>query len=373
MTMENPLFDRLEEYRAVIWRRKWWFLIFGLLFALVLGYREYNSPTEYIAAAKFHPESDGASSINLENPVSLLFGGGMVPEESQNMIGILKSRRIAESVVSDTIVVHVDTFFVYDPKNPYGIYLGNGGRDTVWLQDKERFLLADKALAIFYGEPSLLQRIIASFSEPEAELSLNTKVYRGGKQLGKRMTAYVGEEGFIDFSVTIPDPVFAKILADKYILALRTYYQNQKTEKAKRNLDFFTLRADSVKGELDKVNRQIASFVDKSRYRIMASQEVLPRELEATSSILQQMYINLMISRESAVSQLLENTPILQVLDYPRGPFNIQKGSVIKGIVLGFIVAFFVLTLWFTRKLYIADLKKLINNSLAPPPPDSAY
>ncbi|MEL7531515.1 MAG: hypothetical protein AAFN10_09420 [Bacteroidota bacterium] len=371
--MENPLFDRLKDYRTIIWRRRWWFGGLGLLLALIFGYREYNTPTEYIAAAKFHPESDGASSINLENPVSLLFGGGMVPEESQNMIGILKSRRIAEAVVSDTIVVHIDTFFVFDAQNPYGIYLGDGGRDTVWLQDKERFLLADKALSIFYGEPSLLQKILAYFSEPQAEASLTNKVYRGGKQLGKRMAAYVGEEGFIDFSVTVADPVFAKILADKYILALRTYYQNQKTEKAKRNLDFFTIRADSVKGELDKVNRQIASFVDKSRYRIRASEEVLPRELEATSSILQQMYINLMISRESAVSQLLETTPILQVLDYPRGPFNIQKGSVIKGIVLGFFIAFFVLLLWFTRKLYWADLKKLINNSLAPPPSDSAY
>jgi len=371
--MENPLFIRLNEYRQVIWRRKWWFLVFGLILAIILGYREYNTPTEYIASAKFHPESDGASSLNLDNPVSLLFGGGMVPEESQNMIGILKSRRIAESVVSDTIVVHVDTFFVYDAKNPYGIYETRGKQDTIWLQDKEKFLLADKALEVFYGEPSWFQKTIASFFEPAPERSYTNKVYVSAKLLSKRMVAYVGEEGFIDFSVTVPNPVYAKILADKYILSLRTYYQNQKTEKAKRNLDFFTIRADSVKEELDIINRRIASHMDKSRYRIMASQEVLPRELEATSSILQQMYINLMLSRESAVSQLLETTPILQVLDYPRGPFNTKKGSLIKGIVLGFVIAFFVLVLWFTRKLYWADLKTLINNSLAPPPPDSAY
>ncbi|MEM6344638.1 MAG: hypothetical protein AAF927_12185 [Bacteroidota bacterium] len=371
--MENPLFERLKEYRAVIGRRKWWFLILGLFLAIVLGYREYTTPTEFIAAAKFHPESDGASAINLENPVSLLLGGGMVPEESQNMIGILKSRRIAEAVVQDTIVAHRDTFFVFDAQKPYGIYLGDGGRDTVWLQEEERFLLADKALEVFYGEPSWLQRTIASFSDPEPEPSLTRKVYLSGKLLGKRMSAFVGEEGFIDFSVTVPDPIYAKILADKYIIALRTYYRNQKTEKAKRNLDFFTLRADSVKVELDKVNRRIASHLDKSRYRIMAREEILPRELEATSSILQQMYINLMLSRESAVSQLLETTPILQVLDYPRGPFNAKKGSLIRGIVLGFGIAFFVLFLWFTRKLYWADLKRLINNSLSSPPPDSAY
>lgn len=371
--MENPLFERIAEYRAEIWRRKWWFLAIGLLLATIFGYKEYITPTEYIAAAKFHPEAEGSSSINLENPVSLLFGGGMVPEESQNMIGILKSRRISEAVVNDTIVIHADTFFSYNARNPYGIFLNGAQRDTIWLADKEKIFLADKTIEILYGEPSLFSRIVASFSEPEPERSRASKVYVSGKGLGKRMIAYVGEEGFIDFSITIPNSVYAKIFADRYILALRTYYQNQKTEKAKRNLDFFTIRADSVKRELDKVNRGIASFVDKSRYRIMASEEVVPRELEATSSILQQMYVNLMVSREQAVSQLLETTPILQVLDFPRGPFDVIKGSLIKGILIGFGLTFFLLTLWFTRKLYLADLKSLINNSLAPPPEDSAY
>lgn len=371
--MENPLFIRIKEYQAVVWKRKWWFLGLGIVLAMIFGYSELNTPTEFIANAKFHPEAESSSSINLENPVSLLFGGGMVPEESKNMIGILKSRRIAESVVGDTIVLYADTFFIFHANRPFGLYQEGMLADTVWLEGEEKIFLADKALEIFNGEPSLIDKTLALFVEATPPRSRTKRIYSAGKKLGDRMTAYVGEEGFIDFTVTVPEDVYAKIFADKYILALRTYYQNQKTEKAKRNLDFFTLRADSIKRELDLANRGIASFLDNSRYRISASQEIVPRELEAKSSILQQMYINLMVSREQAVSQLLETTPILQVLDFPRAPFDIIKGSLLKGIIIGFGLSCFILGFWFTRKLFWADLKTLVNNSLSPHSSDSAY
>ncbi|MFK7925217.1 MAG: hypothetical protein AB8H47_24900 [Bacteroidia bacterium] len=371
--MENPLFRRINDYQAVIWKRKWWFLGVGVVLAIAFGYSELSTPTEYIAKAKFHPESESSSSLNLDNPVSLLFGGGMVPEESKNMIGILKSRRIAESVVGDTIILYADTFFIFQASRPFGLYQEGMRTDTVWLEGEEKIFLADKALELFNGEPSFIDKTIAFFMEPLPPKSLSRKIYSAGRKLGDRMTSYVGEEGFIDFSVTVPDAVYAKVLADKYILALRTYYQNQKTEKAKRNLDFFTIRADSIKRELDLANRGIANSLDKSRYRVMASEEIVPRELEAKSTILQQMYVNLMVSREQAVSQLLETTPILQVLDYPRSPFDTIRGSLLKGIIIGFGLSFLVLGFWFTRKLLWTDFKTLVNNSLSPPSADSAY
>lgn len=337
------------------------------------AYRELKKPTEFIAAAKFHPETEGSNSVNLENPASLLFGGGLVPEESQNMIGILRSRRIFEAVLKDTIVLHLDTFFVYRQAHPYGFYQKSGRADSVPLADAEKIVLVDQVESIFQGEPTLFQRFLAWLLPEEKKRSFASRLYRAGVQLDKRMTATVNDDGFIDFSLSIPDQRYVKILADKYIIALRSYYQNQKTEKAKRNLEFFTYRADSVKTELDAVNRRVANFLDRSRYRVMASEEVLPRELQVTSELLQQLYISLMLSKEQAASQLQETKPILQVLDVPRAPFKAEKGSLVKGIIIGLFLGLTLLSLWFCRKLIREDLIGLLRRSLTPPPPDSAY
>ncbi|MEL6591446.1 MAG: hypothetical protein AAFQ68_15255 [Bacteroidota bacterium] len=373
MAEDIPILRRIGEYRAQIWSRKWWILGLSVLLMAFFGYRELKKPTQFIATAKFHPENEGSSSVNLDNPASLLFGGGLVPEESQNMIGILKSRRIFEAVLRDTIVVHIDTFFVYRQAHPYGIYQKGGRRDSISLIEAEKILLVDKVEAIFRGEPSLLQRFLAWLLPEEQQRSFASRLYRAGRQLDDRMSATIGDEGFIDFSLSVPNKVYAKILADKYIIALRAYYQNQKTEKAKRNLDFFTYRADSVKTELDAVNRRVANFLDRSRYRVMASEEVLPRELQVTSELLQQLYISLMLSKEQAASQLQEDKPILQVLDVPRPPFKVEKGSLLKGIILGLFLGVGFLSFWFCRKLIREDLMGLLRRSLTPPPPDSAY
>jgi uncharacterized protein involved in exopolysaccharide biosynthesis len=365
--VENIL-GHIDLYRQILRKRRWWIGGVCLLFVGLLGYNAIVEPAYFRSHAVFHPEAETGGSFNFDNPVSMLLGspGGTI--EATNMIGILNSRRISEMVVADTVVLVRDTFFVVEPGINYGILNG----DTIAL-DTSRILLADKVIDIF--EPkgiNILQWIKRLVLPKRKEPTKSQRIYLAGMHLQNRLQAVINADGFIDMELSVPSPVLIKVLSDKYILALRDYYQNQKTAKAERNLKFFTHRADSIEQELASVNRQVARFFDQSRYRVMAREEVIPRELEARQEYLKEMYVNLVLSREQAVSQLLEVTPIIQVLDYPMPPYKKESRSIVLAILLGLFAGFLLTSLWFCRKQIRQDLWMLVVRSIQGPEEDAA-
>lgn len=332
-------------------------LVLGLYFA----YDAHRSPTYYQSQAIFHPESESSSGFNIDNPVSFFLGTPAASIEASTMVGILASRRISEMVVKDSVVLVGDTFFVVTPETEYGIFHG----DTIAL-DTSRVLLADAVNDLFKPGFSVIRYISQLISGPPDVPTKSQRIYAAGKVLRKQMNAVVNEDGFIDMTLSIPNSKIVKVLSDKYILALRDYYIGQRTEKAERNLDFFAYRADSVEQELTSVNRRIASFFDRSRYRVMAREEVLPRELEARQEYLKELYVNLTISREQATSKLLEETPIIQVLDFPMPPFQKEQKSRVAGLLIGAFAGFLLGAIWFSRKQIREDLWILLKRSLDP-------
>ncbi len=357
-------------YREILRKRRWWIIGISGLLGLYFAYNAHRSPTYYQAKAIFHPENETSSGFNIDNPVSFFLGSPSASIESSTMTGILNSRRISEMVVKDTVVLVRDTFFVVNPDIHYGILNG----DTISL-DTSRVLLADAVNDLFKPGFSVLGYLIRLVSKPPEIPTKQQRIYAAGKTLRKQLNAIVNDEGFIDMELSIPNTRMAKVLSDKYIRALRDYYIGQRTAKAERNLSFFTFRVDSVKQELESVNRQIALFFDQSRYRVMAREEVLPRELEAQQEYLKELYINLTLSREQAASQLLEDTPILQVLDYPMPPFIKEDDSRVFGLLLGGLLGFLLTGFWFCRKQLRKDTWELIRMSLEPSeaPEDAAY
>ncbi len=328
----EELFATIDRYLSPLKRRKWLILVIGLLAGLGFGIRAYFAPVMYRATTVFHPESNstGSSGFMIPDPISLLMGSSDGSASGQQMIGVLMSKSISEAVVADTI-----------PWN-----------------DSSR-LLAEVILEERPQSFSVIRFIQQMFVE-DTGLTYNAKIIQASHQLMREQKIETSEQGFIVFSFGFYHPALCQLIAEKYIDNLISYYTKQKTAKAQLNVDFFTERTDSVKRELDIVSARRARAIDQEQYRVFARDMISTAELDAKLEMLKEMYIQLVASREQFIAQLKRETPIIQVLDPPKPPFDVEGPSVLMSFLGGLMGISILLCAWFTRREWLSDGKKIL-------------
>lgn len=337
------ILNRLREYGQILRKKRWLIIAGGLAIGVFLGFFAYTSAVYFKAITIFHPETSGQQAAGLRaNPLSFILGGsGKEGSEAGFMIGILKSRNITESVAGDTIDFH-------------------GSRKLVADAVFEAFPKSISPVAIY-------QRL---FMKSPLLLPLDKKVTNVGLYMREKMFIETTEEGFIQFEFSFVDEELVKLLSEKCMAKLDEYYRNQKTEKARQNYLFFEYRTDSVKKELDKANRAVARFYDESKFGIKASSEVFLRDQEAKIQLLTELYVELEISKEQAKAQYQKDTPVIQILDFPNPPYEKEERSVPLFAILGFLIATILLVIFFTRRLWMEDLRAVIQAQLIKSPQD---
>lgn len=326
----------IDRYLSPLKRRKWLIIAVGLLAGLGFGLRAYFAPVMYRTTTVFHPESSstGSSGLMIPDPISILMGSSDGSASGQQMIGVLMSKSISEAVVADTIL---------------------------W-NDAQR-LLAEVILEERPQSFSVFRSIQQLFVE-DTGLTYNAKIIQASFQLMKEQNIETSEQGFIVFSFGFYNPTLCQLIAEKYIDHLISYYTKQKTAKAQLNVDFFTERTDSVKRELDVVSARRARAIDQEQYRVFARDMVSTAELDAKLEMLKEMYIQLVASREQFIAQLKRETPIIQVLDPPKPPFDVEGPSVLINFLGGFIGISLFLCIWLTRREWLTDGKRILISAL---------
>ncbi len=333
------LLTLIEKYWGALWPRRGLILLIGLPLGILMGIQAFFTPPTYTTKSVFLPDSGGNSMMgSIDNPLSLILGNQTEGSDQLQMLQIMQSRMLNEAVAADSIETE---------------------SGKVWV--------AEKILELYASGFSLKGWVIGLFIKDEP-MSQRTKVVTAGKILSGLMNAESNDNGFIEMTFSCLDNKVAGPISYKYIEHLRSYYNDQRTQKAKLNVEFFAQRADSVKRELDKVNYSLARNLDQNQFRIRATSEVYPAELRAKQEILKEMYISLGISREQAVAQLQQSTPVIQVLDSPEPPFDRKGKSWLKWGVIGWFLGSLLFALWMTRKLWIEDVSVLIKQLLSGQP-----
>lgn len=336
MALED-IIAKINSYQALIKARLLGILILAVILGLLLGIYAYTSPTYYKAKATFHPEASSGDGPSLDglNPFSFLMGGGGLDgSEAVMMEEVLKSRKLREHVVQDS---------------------------TRFEGKQEQ--LADLILKHYpksYSPMAVIMRLLS----PERKYTERSKVIFASNFIEGGLKTEKLESGFLSMEFTFPHDSLTEIVSKTYIEKLSQYYTDQKTEKADSNFRFFTLRADSVKKELDKAARALANFEDRNKNLVYARRALSAKEYEIRLEYLKEMYITLVASREQAASQLQRSTPIIQILDEPVPPFEIIKKSTLVYSILGLILGIFLGIFWVSRKLLWKDVWTYLNESM---------
>jgi hypothetical protein len=155
---------------------------------------------------------------------------------------------------------------------------------------------------------------------------------------------------------------FSRYFPEKLIEVVSKFYTETKTKKAKLNYDILKVQTDSIRVELYNSIAGLAVANDNivglnpafNIKRVPSAKKQV--DIQANTAILTELVKNLELARVN----LLNTTPLIQVIDNPRYPIEEIRIRKIIGIGIGGILGglFIIGLLLFKRKFNLIEIKK---------------
>ena len=332
---KSSLRDILIEFKEYYTELKQkFFLIFAfiLLFSIAGYFYHLYKQDTYIGTISFFVE-DETESINLSSISSManqfgfdLGGGSSSYFSQQNVIELLKSRKIIESTLSQKSIISKKN----DKLLHHYISINGIIEDSASIDFNESFL--DSITNIIYEEIVTEKLNIISQND---------------------------DAGILNLNYTSLNSQFAKIFSEGLIKQMSDMYSEYRTEKTRYSLKNLQSRSDSVFSELKRSERNLAKARDRNIKVVTSSGRLDEIKYMREVQVLNTIYLELVKNLEIVKMTLLEKTPIIQVVDTPTLPLQSEKKPAIFWIFifsfLGFFITSFVIIL---RKLFMDVLQQ---------------
>lgn len=158
-------------------------------------------------------------------------------------------------------------------------------------------------------------------------------------------------------------PVFSKYFLESLLSEVTTYYIESRTERSRTNLSIIEKRADSVQKAYLEALYGRASFQDADLNVIRQTFSVPAEKKQTDIQILRAAYVELSGNVETAKTSLMNNTPVIQILDQPVFPLEIIRKSLLRQFVLFFMISSILVLVIFSVRYAWADLMDIESES----------
>jgi len=329
----------MREWKIYLFSKWVIILVFCLLGAtLGLAYAFYKKPI-YTAATTFVLE-DGEKTGGLANLGSLAsiagidIGGGGGVFQGDNIIELYKSRLMIQKAlltsvdVSGKPVLLIDQFIAINS-------LKSKWKQTDW----------SKVNFNSFNQPSVLKDSILR----EVVKNINENYLSVGKP-DKKLSK-------IKVEVKCRDELFAKAFSEQLVAAVNDFYVKTKTKRSAGNVAVLQHKTDSVRAVMNGAIYAAVQVADATpnlnptrQVQRAAPAQKAQFSAETNKAVLSEMVKNLEITKMT----LLKETPLIQLIDTPTLPLEIEKTSkakcaIITGVLFG-VLAFIILII---RKIYL--------------------
>ena len=284
------------------------------------------------------PELQRAGSSNINNIASMLGFGGASMNNSIDALNVSIFPQISSSIPFLTdlfdVEVHPAVFTAVDengnPQESTTIFKHATGKDKPLSAKKRRkreaaiadgTYMAEDNSSLNYSSLSMSQRSAVSYLSRSIKVSVSEKT------------------GLTTVSVTMDDPRIATEVADTVLAQLQTYVIRYRTEKAERDLAYYSQMADEAEQKMIKAQSAYAAAVDYNRSAILQSVTSERERLRNEASLAQQLYSQMAQQRELAKAKVQEMKPVyvvIQPASEPLYPDNSRKKVVLMCAAAGF-------------------------------------
>lgn len=303
-------------FRCIL--QKWWLFVIVGLVAGIGGviYSMYQKP-EYKSHLTFALDDGGSgggigSFINLASQFGLNIGSGKDIFAGDNILEIMKSRRMIEKVL-----LSVDTF----GNKPYTLIeyylIESGNRNSNSKTKNINFPVGQKRSTFSYQQDSLLYKVYQQFSvkfivtqRPDRKLNI------------------------FEISITSTNEKFTKDFTDRIVAETGNFYTEIRTKKAKETLNVLERRAATMKDNLNSSIKSRAAVQDVNVNPAFSEAQVPVQKQQTNIQVYGAAYAEMFKNLELARFQYLNEIPLLQVIDRADYPMEKIKSGKLKMAVL---------------------------------------
>jgi len=301
--------------------KKWWlFLIIGICAGVAGILYAVSTKPQYESRLTFSLDAGSAdvgisSAMNLAAQLGFGLGGGQSMFDGDNILEIMKSRRMIENVLlsSDTFEGKPYTLIDYFvEKSEFKDAFSKNPR-----LKNINFPVGTTKTSLTYLQDSILYNIYIAFSTQ----------YIMASRPDKKLSIY-------EVKVNNTNEKFTKVFTDRLVKVTSDFYTEITSKKDKETLEILEQRVASLKGSVNSSIDAKASSQDAN---------VNPAFNEAQSPILKQQYNmqaygeaykEMFKTLEMARYQYLKKIPLLQIIDNADYPMKKIKTGKIKMAVL---------------------------------------
>ena len=333
-------------------KSKWVIILMSGIIGGTIGftYAFFQKPT-YTASLSFALEDEKSGSgiglsgaLGLASSLGIDLGTGAGGAFSgANLIELMKSRTLIERALFNPIIVDGKTFSLAE------YFIEFSGLRDVLNEKKElasiHYFVNDNRSNFSLQKDSILGEIYKKIIGDNSVGLLNVA------QKDKKVS-------IINLEVITKDEFFSKALTESIVKEVSAFYIDTKSKKARTNVAILQKQADSIRNELNAAISGVAQESDKvfnlnSAFNIKRTPSTRRQvDVQANTAILTQLVTNL----EMAKVTLLKETPLIQIIDRPILPLKKEKLSKLKSLVIGGILALFLMSVFVLSKKHFKNL-----------------
>jgi len=334
----KELIEKAKEWYAYLLTQWKIIVLAGVIGAsLGLGYSFYKKPV-YTATLSFALEDEksggglgGALGLASSFGIDLGGGGGGSIFTGSNLTELFKSRTMVEKTLLTPVTVNGKVISLAE------MYIQNNKWRDSWNDDAKfkniQFLPDTKRKYFTRVHDSILGAIYQNLSKNALSVAQKDK-----------------KIAIISMDVTSINELFSLYFCEALARQVGKFYVDTKSKKARLNMEILDRQTDSIRAELNSAITGVAIANDNTfnlnpalnvRRAPSARRQV---DVQANTAILTE----LVKQSELAKVTLRKETPLIQVIDRPILPlpkerFGKAKGILVGGILAGFLVVLFLL------------------------------
>ena len=327
---------KLSEYKAYLFGKRFTIIAVSLLLFVFGIIHAFSSDTKYTAELTFvvEDQQQGSGALGAMSGMASQFGfdiGGSSSStfSQNNILEFLKSRGVVEAALMQNREINKKDDLLIEH------YLHLNMIKDSWKKNKDLNPVSFHGILSQHND-SVSGGIWMSIIEDKLSVELQSD-----------------ESNIINLSYTSLNEEFAKTFVEALIEEMSKMYITHQTAQTNNTLDFLTFRSDSVFMELEIAEEEFAKVKDINQRIIKASGRLKELQLMRNVEVLNAMYLEIIKNLEISKLTLLNQTPIIQIIDKPILPLKIEgKSKAFLGFLWAFLGIFISLTFFVFRKLF---------------------
>ncbi len=329
------LWLKVKSVVAFLWGYKFLIVAVGLLFGAGGYFKVKLAKPSYTASLTFALEQGGGGGglSGLASQFGFSMGAGAEGLGGDNLLSLMKSRRIVQDVLLSPIYVNGDSLLLVN-----------------------QYVAAEPKLKAKWDSLGLYPVVAAKCCDSKQDSALGV-VVKSVSENALAVSKVDKKLSFVTVSYTGADPVFTGAFVELLTAKSTEFYVQTKMANSTANIAKLEQRVDSVSAELQAAMVGYASAQDQNSFTVQSTAKVPSVQKQMKVTMLTTLYGELVKNLELSKTMAAREEPLITVIDRPHYPLRVRE-SKLKSAAIGGVLGVFLTLVFLGARAFIQDLNK---------------